>query len=124
MYRRKFSDAEALERAKQRRQERLAAGTAEEATISDFLGQHGIKHEREWIWMNGDTPIFADIFIPSLNLVLEIDGAYHAERGQKIYDHGRSMWLAKKFSVKTVRFWNAQVLSGQAQERIKQMLGL
>jgi|HubBroStandDraft_2_1064218.scaffolds.fasta_scaffold971511_1 very-short-patch-repair endonuclease len=66
-----------------------------------MLSRLGIKFEREKIILNGDRWVLLDFFIPSVNLAIELDGSQH--RDQKQYDHGRSMWLARK-GIKTVRF--------------------
>jgi len=66
--------------------------------------------------------VLVDFYIASVKLALELDGQQH--RLQKQYDQGGPMWLARKHGIKTVRFWNAQVVTGQAKIRMMEMLGM
>src|ERR1039458_7727379 len=51
----------------------------------------------------------ADFFIPSLNLVVEIDGPCHdADQDQR-----KDIWFEQVRGIKTLRLTNEQVLSGQ-----------
>jgi very-short-patch-repair endonuclease len=81
-----------------------------------------VKFEREKIVLNGDRFVLLDLWLPKWNLVLELDGFGHLH--QKRYDHERSMWLARVHNMKIVRFFNAQVLNGQAEVRVREILGL
>lgn len=65
--------------------------------------------------------VLLDFYIPSVSLAIELDGAQHWEQRQ--YDHGRSLWLARK-GTKTVRFWNTDVMAGKAEQRVREMLAL
>jgi very-short-patch-repair endonuclease len=104
------------------RQQRLRNPTAAEEAFAGILNRLGIKFEREKIILNGDRFVLLDFYIPSVKLVVELDGAQH--RGQKGYDMGRSMWLARVHGLHVVRFWNKAVMDGTAEARIRQMLGL
>lgn len=121
-YRRRYTDYQVMCQAEVCRQKRLANPTPAELEMSSILTILGIKHERERIILNADRFVLIDIFVPSVNLAIELDGNVH--RHQQQYDHERSMWLARQYSIKTVRFFNAEVHSGAAQTRIKQTLGI
>lgn len=120
-YRRKFTDDEVTAKAVECRRERLANATEAEDEMARILANLGLVFVREKIIVNGDRWVLLDFFIPSHMLVIELDGDQH--RFQKEYDQGRSMWLARKHRLKTVRFWNNQVMNGQAEQRLRQMLG-
>jgi very-short-patch-repair endonuclease len=121
-YRRRFTDYQVMCHAEACRQKRLADATPAELEMAAMLRRLGIPHEREKIILNGDRWVLLDFFVPSVNLAIELDGSHH--RGQKEYDHGRGMWLARKHGIKTVRLWNVSVLNGQAEARVREMFGL
>jgi very-short-patch-repair endonuclease len=62
-----------------------------------FRRQHPIAH------------FIADFFCLESNLVIEIDGSYHNERGQREYDEGRTFEL-DELNVKVIRFTNEEVI--------------
>lgn len=99
-YRRRVTDAEVRAKAEEWRLKRLSNPTLAEEAFTAILIRLGVKFERERIWLNGDRWILTDFFIPSVSLVIELDGEGH--RLQKGYDHGRSMWLARQ-GIKVVR---------------------
>jgi very-short-patch-repair endonuclease len=118
---RRRSDAEVLAKAQECRRERLLNPTIAEEVFSGILVRLGVKFEREKIILNGDRWVLLDFFIPAVNLAIELDGSQH--RLQKNYDHGRSMWLARH-GIKVVRLWNRAVFDGQAEQRVREMLGI
>jgi very-short-patch-repair endonuclease len=121
-YRRRYSDAEVVAKAEECRRERLHDSTPAEEAMDAILRRLGVKFEREKIFLNGDRWVLVDFYVASVKLVIELDGQQH--RLQKQYDHGRSMWLARKHSIKTARFWNAAVMDGTAEKRVIEMLRL
>jgi very-short-patch-repair endonuclease len=119
---RRRSDAEVMAKAMECRAERLANPTEAEAAMTEILTRLGVRFEREAIFLNGDRWIAADFLIPSVKLVIELDGAGH--RLQKRYDAGRSMWLARNHGLSVVRLWNRACFDGTAEQRIMEMLGI
>lgn len=64
-----------------------------------------------------------DFLIPYYNIVLEVDGGYHAERSQQESDELRSCWLnSQGFYV--MRFKNEEILTDPdgSIERIKELI--
>ena len=118
---RRIPDCEVQRLAQKARLERLRNSTEAEIALEAILRRSGKRHEREFIIQNGDRWVLADFLIPALNLILEVDGVQH--RHNRAYDKARSLWLARK-GYKVVRFWNADVSSGEAEDRIRRMLGL
>jgi very-short-patch-repair endonuclease len=55
-----------------------------------------------------------------MKLVVEADGFGHLH--QKQYDYERSIWLARRFGMKVVRFFNGDVMNGKAETRVREML--
>ncbi len=62
-----------------------------------FRRQHPIAH------------FIADFFCIEANLVIELDGPYHKEPGQREYDEGRTFEL-RELNVKVIRFTNEEVI--------------
>ncbi len=85
-----------------------------------ILRNLGIAIECQKIFQNGDSWVIVDFFVPSVQLVIELDGKHHLLN--KKYDAERSHWLAHVYKVKICRFFNAQVNKGQAERRIEEML--
>lgn len=73
-----------------RRRAQLYQGTAAERAACDILTKMGIKFVRQKALDTGRHIYFADIYIPSLRLVLEIDGGYHNTQRQRRLDGNRS----------------------------------
>ena len=66
-------------------------------------------------------PYIVDFLCGRHHLIIEVDGAQHAEQGQ--YDHARDAWLESRgFTV--LRFWNHDVLqdTDSVLERIRQVV--
>jgi very-short-patch-repair endonuclease len=117
-----LSDAEVWRRAREKQAERLREATEEENALAAILLRLGVVFEREKIIQNGDRFVLLDFYVPSVKLCIEVDGFQH--HLNRRYDAGRSMWLAKKHSIKTARCWNSEVMDGIAEHRIREMLGL
>lgn len=121
-YRRRFTDYQVMIRAEACRQQRLRNRTRAEMAFAELLDRHRILYEIEKIVQNGDRFVLLDVWLPKWNLAIELDGSAH--RHQEQYDYERSMWLARTHGMKVVRFQNADVFNGKAEQRIKEMLGL
>jgi very-short-patch-repair endonuclease len=105
-----------------RQAEKRAELSPAQIAIGTFLARHRIRFEYEVYWENGDYPIFSDICLPDHKLTIECDGDFHKD--QKRADIARSLYLARRFGVATIRVWNRDCLNGKAEERLRQTLGL
>ena len=81
--------------------------TLAEQMLWEYLraGQIGFRVLRQHIV--GDYIV--DFLLPDINLVIEIDGAYHAERQQEEYDELREQDL-NNLNYNVIRFSNEEVL--------------
>jgi very-short-patch-repair endonuclease len=120
---RRRTDAEVLAWAREKRQERLSNPTPAEEAFGAILRSLGITYVPEYILQNGDSHICIDFWLPKWNLAIEIDGKELHDK-QRRYDKERSIWLAREHKMHVVRFSNLEVLSGQAEKRIAETLGL
>ena len=78
-----------------RRLELLSKSTGAERAACAILDKMQIKHIQQYPIHTGKKTYYADIFIPSLNLVLEIDGAYHYTAEQTRLDANRSSGIRR-----------------------------
>ena len=83
--------------------------TLAEQVLWEYLraGQIGFRVLRQHIV--GDYIV--DFLLPDINLVIEVDGAYHAERQQEENDECREREL-NRMNYNVVRFTNEEVLYG------------
>jgi very-short-patch-repair endonuclease len=51
----------------------------------------------------------ADFFCLECNLIVEVDGGYHNNKEQQLYDEGRTYEL-KEYKINVIRFTNEEVL--------------
>ena len=73
-----------------RRADLLAhSSDAEKATYRTLLGL-GYKVIRQYPINTGRRIYFADIYLPSLRTIFELDGGYHYTKNQKRLDNNRS----------------------------------
>lgn len=119
---RRRTDGDVMAWAQQKRAEKLANLHPYQLVIGMILRNHGIRFEYEWIFENGDRPIFADLFLPDHHTTIELDDKSHDGQGR--YDKDRAMFLARTYTVATVRFTYSEVAHGYAADRLKQMLGV
>jgi very-short-patch-repair endonuclease len=71
-----------------------------ERIVHKYLNKVGVVFETQKEF----RPYFVDIFIPSLNLVVECDGIYwHTRPGIREYDYKRDQYLIKQYGIKIVR---------------------
>jgi len=57
-------------------------------------------------------PYVVDITCPAAKLVIEVDGAHHAEKENAARDAQRTRWLESE-GYRVLRFWNSDVTSNQ-----------
>lgn len=69
------------------------------------------------------SKFIADFYCHQAKLVIEVDGPYHDEDDQKLYDEGR-MQEMKEFGIEIIRFTNDEVESNidAVTEKIKEKL--
>lgn len=79
----------------QRRKELLEKSTSAEKAACAILAKLGMAYVRQFPIWTGRKKYFADIFIPELKLVLEIDGKYHFAEKQKRLDENRSAGIRR-----------------------------
>ena len=60
---------------------------------------------------------YADIYIPSLKLIIEVDGGYHSTKEQSLRDAQRDADFAS-IGYTTMRFTNEQVASKEGKKDI------
>lgn len=78
-----------------RRNELLEKSTSAEKAACVILQKIGIQFYRQYPVWTGRKQYYADIYIPKLKLILEIDGAYHFHAEQKRLDENRSAGLRR-----------------------------
>lgn len=83
-------DADLIKRL---RSELAANASTAERDAYDNLARLGYDAVRQYPIWTGRKLYFADLYIPSLKTVVEIDGGYHATRRQKRLDRNRSSGL-------------------------------
>ncbi len=64
----------------------------------------GIKFFRQY----SVGPYILDFYSPEIRLCIELDGGYHEERGQKVYDQDRNAFL-ESMNIVVLRFCNEEV---------------
>ena len=88
------------------RENRMNPTLAEQVLWENLrAGQIGLKVLRQHVV--GDYIV--DFLLPDINLVIEVDGAYHAERQQEEDDERREREL-NRMNYNVVRFTNEEVL--------------
>ena len=78
-----------------RRKELLSKSTSAEKAACNILSKIGIVYVKQFPIWTGRKQYYADIYIPSLKLVLEIDGAYHFTQKQERLDENRSAGIRR-----------------------------
>lgn len=79
----------------QRRMELLSTSTGAEKAACAILSKLGVNYIRQYPIRTGRKTYYADIFIPSLRLILEIDGTYHYTTEQRRLDTNRSAGIRR-----------------------------
>lgn len=78
---------------RQRRAELAAKASEAEKTAYNNLVRLGLYPVRQFPVWTGRKIYFADLYVPHLRLIIEIDGGYHTTRRQKRLDGNRSSGL-------------------------------
>lgn len=78
---------------RQRRAELASKVSDAERAAYRNLQKLGLQCIRQYPIWTGRKMYFADLYLPKINTILEIDGAYHFTRTQKRFDTNRSSGL-------------------------------
>lgn len=84
-----------IDRAKSFREDLIKKQTKAEVIFKAKLKSLNIGYEFQKIVYTDKTFYILDFYIPSLNLVIELDGKYHDTKEQKIKDSKRTLELKK-----------------------------
>lgn len=94
--------------AEQYRAELILKQTSSEKKVKAVLKSLDIKYEFQHIFLNSHTFHIADFYLPKYNIVLEVDGEYHATPEQIKLDAARDKTLKKENGIKHIgRILNA-----------------
>lgn len=77
------------------RMELLSKSTSAESAVCRVLALLGLRCVRQFPIWTGRKQYYADIYIPSLRLVIEVDGGYHFTDNQKRLDANRSAGIRR-----------------------------
>lgn len=77
------------------RKELLSKRTAAEKAVCATLDRMGVKYIPQMPIKTGRKTFYADIYVPSLRLVIEVDGKYHFTDRQRRKDENRSQCLRR-----------------------------
>lgn len=82
-------------KSSKRRSELLEKSTSAEKSACAILRKMNIQFVKQYPIWTGRKQYYADIYIPKLKLIIEIDGAYHFNREQKRKDENRSAGIRR-----------------------------
>ena len=94
-----------VKRQKDSRKELRNHTTAAEAHLWTMINRKQVKgliFRRQF----SIYPYVLDFYCPSLHLGIELDGNYHFNPMQRIYDYGRDEFLNSKYGITVLRFEN------------------
>jgi very-short-patch-repair endonuclease len=93
---------------RQNRRRLLKAATPAERAFTSYLASRGFAFRQQQGFY---TPMYriADFYLPTLNLIVEIDGAYHDTEKDRIKDER----FLRERGIRTLRLTNERVLSGR-----------
>lgn len=89
-----------------RRKDLFNSRSEAEKTAARLIGQLGYKTVAQAIFETSRRTIFADLYIPSLDAVVEIDGGYHNSEEQRRKDRNRTMLLRRTGVSHVIRLTN------------------
>lgn len=96
-----------------RRTELLEKSTQAECNVCKVLDALAIHYIRQYPIRTARKQFYADIYIPSLRLVIEVDGKYHYTNNQKRLDDNRSACLRRK-GISVYRILNADTYQAKS----------
>jgi len=77
------------------RRELLASTTKAESAVGRALSRLGLRFLPQYPITTPRKTYYADIYVPSLRLIIEVDGGYHETKDQKRLDDNRSANIRK-----------------------------
>lgn len=92
------------------RQGLLTRLTESEKEAYELLDILGIEYIKQYPMVCGDKFYFADLFIPSKNLIVEIDGMYHKDKSVANRDRERSERI-RSLGYKVIRYDNENIFN-------------
>lgn len=78
-----------------RRNELLSKSTDAESSVCRMLDGMGIRYIRQFPIYTGRKKYYADVYIPGMRLIIELDGGYHYTAQQKRRDANRSAGIRR-----------------------------
>ena len=96
-------------KAREYQSELIRRATPAEIVLKRYLTDRIIFEFQKIIYTN-QSFFIADFYIPSKNLIIELDGGYHETSEQKQKDAWRTGML-NSMGYKVIRFTNSQILS-------------
>lgn len=78
-----------------RRYELQSRATRAEVAACNTLDRVGIRYIKQYHVFTGRKHFYADIYIPAIRLIVEIDGCYHFTDNQRRLDANRSACLRR-----------------------------
>lgn len=111
-----LTPTELVDKANRYRDDLISRQTESEKVFKALLKSIKLEYEFQKIFWytkgkNYDSFYILDFYIPSANIVVEIDGEYHNEEDQKRDDKIRSSVIRRNGILKIVRFTNNEVLN-------------
>lgn len=77
------------------RNELLSKSPYSEKMVCKILDRLGVRYIRQYPIHTPKKNFYADIYVPSLRLIIEVDGKYHFTERQKRLDENRSACLRR-----------------------------
>lgn len=78
-----------------RRNELLSKSTDAESSVCRMLDRMGIRYIRQFPIYTGRKKYYADVYIPGMKLIIELDGGYHYTEQQRRRDSNRSAGIRR-----------------------------
>ena len=93
-----------MEFIQRRRAELFSKSTSAEKSVCRILDTLGIRYIRQYPIKTPRKLFYADIYIPSMRLVIEVDGGYHFTDSQRRLDGNRSACIrVQGYSIYRIR---------------------
>lgn len=90
------------------RMDLLSKATKSEKEAYELLDLVGIDYIKQHPIVTDNNFFFADLFIPSANLIVEIDGAYHKDKSVQDRDKWRS-GVIRSLGYRIIRYDNSNI---------------
>ena len=102
-----------LKEMSDRRKMLIRNTTFAERRLCEILKDMNVKFKFQKPFLGWKEGIlyFADVYIPSKKIVIEVDGGHHLTSEQSYYDKKRTEWLLKKRGISVLRFMNTVIIN-------------